>query len=781
MNDEACEEIRLAIVDGGNMTIAGFDRRHPVRLSICLGSALGASLFFMLTGPIAAFALDGAETFRDDFDGSRVDTANWTSVGTLFGKHFHKPEYKNYYTPDNVAVRDGSLRLATRQDGAKHRKQDASGRWYWEAPYGDLPDGIHVDGKDNDRYVYPASDPIPYTGGVVTGQLKRNGSKVAGFAQRYGTFSVRAKFPAGKGLWPAFWILPTSGDWPPEFDGAEFYGGYKGRGAMQIGHPYDLGDAWGWMTNFVWDNGSYGSFTNDYHTFSVTLGLEDDGTPYTSYAIDGRIVHMDQASGEQFGTANKVSDLVYRGELASQSGHFNGGSDKEWQGYYIVLNSGVGGINWQETPDYQQGIAQTFDDYAIDWVRVQAPNANLAGQQRQVNDLRATVGSNPSLFTSSSLSVFVRALDAADIALAKPSTSVEEADAAVEQLRIATRALSFNKRVSMVSYEEPSLRVLEGSSFKLPDDLDITYENGVTLNRSVTWQIPDPSTLLAGSHEVAGTVVETGESVHARIEVVPLDRWTGWDAGHEHWYDSGVMARSKEFYDPADGSWYYADTEGSIVRDADLWLDSDGGKWVHYDRDGRMVHGEWHDARGWYYFDASGKMAHGTTWISTGEGSGKWVYYDQVTGIMAHGERYLSYDKEHTGWYHFDEVTGEMAHGVKWIPANEGGGSGKWVYYDAVTGIMAHGERYLSYDREHTGWYHFDSVTGEMSHGDVWLSKGHKWVRYDRVTGQMVHGLQRQDDAWFYFDPVSGAMAHGRAWVPEWRGWHMFDSVTGRG
>jgi serralysin len=49
-----------------------------------------------------------------------------------------------------------------------------------------------------------------FTSGLLTTKFS--------YAQLYGYFEIKAKLPDEAGMWPAFWLLPADGTWPPELD-----------------------------------------------------------------------------------------------------------------------------------------------------------------------------------------------------------------------------------------------------------------------------------------------------------------------------------------------------------------------------------------------------------------------------------------------------------------------------------------------------------------------------------------------------------------------------------
>lgn len=113
--------------------------------------------------------------------------------------------------------------------------------------------------------VAPQLGGFRYTSGLITTQPS--------FSQIYGYFEMRAKLPRGKGVWPAFWLLPRDFDWPPEIDVME-----------SIGDPSKV-----YVTahsKLAKDGGTEVAVSpNDFHTYAVSWGPEK-----LVWFVDGREV-----------------------------------------------------------------------------------------------------------------------------------------------------------------------------------------------------------------------------------------------------------------------------------------------------------------------------------------------------------------------------------------------------------------------------------------------------------------------------------------------------------
>ncbi len=137
-------------------------------------------------------------TFTDDFNGTKLDTTKWTAVNTsdhgfTTGQRAGSPDcYLD--RPENVSVSDGRLRLTSRVEWTP---------FVCRSQFGD----------------FTTSD----SAGNITSRAK--------FAQTYGRFEFRAKFPsnATPDFDSALWMYPQNpayGKWPHsgEIDVAEWFG-----------------------------------------------------------------------------------------------------------------------------------------------------------------------------------------------------------------------------------------------------------------------------------------------------------------------------------------------------------------------------------------------------------------------------------------------------------------------------------------------------------------------------------------------------------------------------
>lgn len=231
--------------------------------------------------------------WKDDFDGTTLDLSAWSfengdGCPNVCGWGNNELEY---YRPENLFFQDGKMIIEAKTE---------------------------VFGGKN------------YT----SSKILTRGKKVF----RYGRIDIRAKLPRGKGIWPAFWLLPQHnvyGGWPRsgEIDLMELVGHEPakthgtlhygpGPGSTQKGKSYTLAS---------------GTFNDEFHVFSLEWKQDE-----IKWFLDGNL----------FFTVNKS-------EFGSTNYPFN-------EDFFLIFNLAVGG-NWPGSPD----ATTTFPQYLIvDYIRV---------------------------------------------------------------------------------------------------------------------------------------------------------------------------------------------------------------------------------------------------------------------------------------------------------------------------------------------------------------------------------------------------------------------------
>ena len=136
--------------------------------------------------------------FSDNFLGKSLDNNKWVTCYDWFNKEYDgcTNEGNNeleWYGPSQISVNNGILTLSAIK----------------------LPTvGLN---KEGIQQLYP------YQSGMIsTGRPNLNAAPKEDFL--YGYFEARIKVSSGKGIWPAFWLLPSNHSWPPEIDVMEVLG-----------------------------------------------------------------------------------------------------------------------------------------------------------------------------------------------------------------------------------------------------------------------------------------------------------------------------------------------------------------------------------------------------------------------------------------------------------------------------------------------------------------------------------------------------------------------------
>jgi beta-glucanase (GH16 family) len=160
------------------------------------------------------------------------------------------------------------------------------------------------------------------------------------FSQQFGRFDIRCRAPRGKGLWPAFWLLPDPLGWPPEIDVLEVLG----QNTKTVYFTHHWKDAAGklqsdhgrWPPDWkITSRGVRGPFESKddfaagFHEISCQWSADD-----IRWSIDG---------AERFRSTKSIP----RGKM------------------YLLLNLAVGG-DWPGAPDERTPFPSALE---VDWVR----------------------------------------------------------------------------------------------------------------------------------------------------------------------------------------------------------------------------------------------------------------------------------------------------------------------------------------------------------------------------------------------------------------------------
>jgi hypothetical protein len=162
-----------------------------------------------------------------------------------------------------------------------------------------------------------AAHGLPYLSGML------NTSK--SFSFTYGYVEMRARLPLGAGLWPALWLLPVHGGWPPEIDVMEEIGSRNDR---YYGSVHSL------------RNGTRSETVIPIDTVDLAKNYNTFGMKWDTQSIDWFL------NGLKVATAPTPSDLSTP--------------------MYLLLNLAIGG-NWAGQPDENTVFPAHFD---VDYIKV---------------------------------------------------------------------------------------------------------------------------------------------------------------------------------------------------------------------------------------------------------------------------------------------------------------------------------------------------------------------------------------------------------------------------
>lgn len=237
--------------------------------------------------------------WSDEFDAAQLDPESWffeEADGSQYGIPGWGNNELQWYLPDSAQLENGNLVITA-------RNEVSNGKNYTSA---------RINTRDR-------------------------------FALRYGRIEARIRLPAGKGIWPAFWMLPQD----------DVYGTWAASGEIDVMEAVNLGASGG---NTVHGTLHYGGeWPNNASSGSSYVVATDATAEFHIYAFEWDATEMRWY----------VDDVLFamQNSWSSTAAPFPAPFDER---FYILLNVAVGG-NWPGAPDAATVFPVTME---VDYVRV---------------------------------------------------------------------------------------------------------------------------------------------------------------------------------------------------------------------------------------------------------------------------------------------------------------------------------------------------------------------------------------------------------------------------
>jgi beta-glucanase (GH16 family) len=258
--------------------------------SLCACTKAGAAS--PPTGPLSETP-DGrpiAVTFADEFDSFRPFRGGHGVWRTTFRE--------GPVDDDDLNVRTlkGNKELQLYVDPDMRGRGNRGGRPLGLNPFAERGGRLEIAARPAPRGLERQLDGYKYVSGLITTQPS--------FRQTYGYFEMRAKLPRGKGVWPAFWLLPADLSWPPEIDVME-----------SVGDPSKV-----YVTLHSKAAQSHGTEVqvtpDDFHTFSVSWSQDA-----VIWFVDGREVKREPTPADMHKPMYLLANVALGGDWAGAPDH----------------------------------------------------------------------------------------------------------------------------------------------------------------------------------------------------------------------------------------------------------------------------------------------------------------------------------------------------------------------------------------------------------------------------------------------------------------------------